>query len=158
MVRSLIPGLYFLAFYVVLWRDLRAIKVFPEFPSRRDHLRDILLSQVSIAVFGAVLVLMMLNRRFFYLEDHDPWHHGAAHVGFCVVYLVGAHWPPMRTRVVADIDARAVMHDVYFYATHRLLHTRPLYKWVHSWHHRAHNPSPWTAFSFHPVEALVQAL
>ncbi len=88
---SIVPGVYFLAFYVLLWRDMRAIKVFPEYPSRRDYMRDIALSQLSIAVFGAVLVLMMLNRRFFYLEDHDPWHHGVAHVALCVVYLVGTY-------------------------------------------------------------------
>jgi hypothetical protein len=28
------------------------------------------------------------------------------------------------------------LHDTWFYWTHRLLHWRPLYKWVHFEHHR----------------------
>jgi sterol desaturase/sphingolipid hydroxylase (fatty acid hydroxylase superfamily) len=28
------------------------------------------------------------------------------------------------------------LHDGWFYWTHRLLHWRPLYKWVHFEHHR----------------------
>jgi lathosterol oxidase len=47
--------------------------------------------------------------------------------------------------------------DLYFYATHRLLH-RPLpYRWIHRVHHRSTSPNPLTAFSIHPVEAVVQA-
>lgn len=28
------------------------------------------------------------------------------------------------------------LHDSWFYWTHRLLHWRPLYKWIHHEHHR----------------------
>ncbi|MEZ4828540.1 MAG: sterol desaturase family protein [Bacteroidia bacterium] len=49
-----------------------------------------------------------------------------------------------------------LIHDTWFYWTHRLLHWKPVYKRVHNWHHRFHNPNPFTAFAFHPVEAVVQ--
>jgi len=48
------------------------------------------------------------------------------------------------------------LHDAYFYWTHRVLHHRWLFK-VHSVHHRSRNPSPWAAYAFHPIEALIQA-
>ncbi len=49
-------------------------------------------------------------------------------------------------------------HDFYFYWTHRLLHSRWLFRRVHGVHHRSRNPSPWAAYAFHPVEALVNSL
>lgn len=45
------------------------------------------------------------------------------------------------------------IHEVHFYAIHRLIHTPTLYKWVHSVHHNSVNPSPWSSLSMHPVEA-----
>lgn len=46
--------------------------------------------------------------------------------------------------------------DGYFYLTHRLLHTRFLFKHVHYVHHMSRNPTPFTTITFHPIEALVQ--
>jgi Delta7-sterol 5-desaturase len=48
--------------------------------------------------------------------------------------------------------------DVYMYAVHRLMHTRWLYRHVHSVHHRSRAPSAFTAYSFHPVEWLLLGL
>jgi sterol desaturase/sphingolipid hydroxylase (fatty acid hydroxylase superfamily) len=48
------------------------------------------------------------------------------------------------------------IHDIYFYLTHRILHVPFLYKMVHSIHHKSTNPNPWTAFSFHPLEGVIQ--
>lgn len=45
--------------------------------------------------------------------------------------------------------------DAHFYATHRLLHTRWLYRHVHRVHHQSYNPHPWSGLSFHPVESAV---
>ena len=51
-----------------------------------------------------------------------------------------------------------VAHDAYFYWTHRLLHHRWWFRRVHAAHHVSTHPTPWAAYSFHPVEALIQAL
>ncbi|MBE9062959.1 sterol desaturase family protein [cf. Phormidesmis sp. LEGE 11477] len=50
------------------------------------------------------------------------------------------------------------LQDTYFYFTHRLAHHPRCYRWMHQGHHRSNNPTPLTAFSFDPAEALVQAL
>jgi len=47
-----------------------------------------------------------------------------------------------------------IIHETHFYILHRTLHSRPLYKWVHSVHHNSVNPSPWSSLSMHPVEHL----
>ncbi|MDX2246049.1 MAG: sterol desaturase family protein [Bacteroidia bacterium] len=58
--------------------------------------------------------------------------------------------------LVVSLALAFLIHDTWFYWTHRLLHWKPVYKIVHSWHHRFHNPNPFTAFAFHPLEAVVQ--
>ena len=50
-----------------------------------------------------------------------------------------------------------VAHDAWFYWTHRALHHRRWFRAVHGRHHQSLHPTPWAAYAFHPVEALVQA-
>ncbi|WP_421737713.1 sterol desaturase family protein [Caulobacter sp.] len=49
-------------------------------------------------------------------------------------------------------------HDAWFYWTHRLIHDRRLFRTFHRRHHRSHNPSPFTAYSFDLGEAAINAL
>jgi sterol desaturase/sphingolipid hydroxylase (fatty acid hydroxylase superfamily) len=49
-------------------------------------------------------------------------------------------------------------HDTWFYWTHRMMHHPALFRWFHRAHHRSHNPSPWAAYAFSPLEALMQAM
>ena len=64
----------------------------------------------------------------------------------------------MREGLYYLIAALLLWHDFYFYWTHRLLHSRWLFRRVHGVHHRSRNPSPWAAYAFHPIEALVNSL
>ena len=43
----------------------------------------------------------------------------------------------------------------HFYFVHRFLHWKPLYRLVHSVHHRNESTGPWSGFSMHPVEHLI---
>ena len=43
----------------------------------------------------------------------------------------------------------------HFYWIHRALHWGPLYRHVHSLHHRNVNVGPWSGLSMHPVEQLI---
>jgi Delta7-sterol 5-desaturase len=51
-----------------------------------------------------------------------------------------------------------VLHDTYFYWTHRWLHHPRWFKRWHKVHHESRTPTAWTAFAFHPGEAFIQAL
>lgn len=45
-----------------------------------------------------------------------------------------------------------VWQGTHFYFLHRFLHWPPLYRQVHSVHHRNVNTGPWSGLSMHPVE------
>jgi Delta7-sterol 5-desaturase len=49
------------------------------------------------------------------------------------------------------------IHETYYYWAHRLMHSPSLFRVVHKTHHESLISSPWTAFSFHPWESLLQA-
>ena len=46
------------------------------------------------------------------------------------------------------------IRDLHFYFTHRFLHNKFLYKYVHSLHHRNTDIEPFSGLSMHPVEHL----
>jgi len=52
----------------------------------------------------------------------------------------------------------SLLHETYYYWVHRAMHHKSLYRSVHQAHHTSIVPSPWTAFSFHPWEALIESL
>lgn len=45
--------------------------------------------------------------------------------------------------------------QIHFYAFHRLIHWPPLYRSVHSVHHKNINIGPWSGLAMHPVEHLL---
>jgi len=48
------------------------------------------------------------------------------------------------------------LHDAYFYWTHRWMHEKKFLKKFHLTHHQSKVPTPFSALSFHPVEAFIQ--
>src|SRR5260221_4136966 len=52
---------------------------------------------------------------------------------------------------ILSILIMVLLHDAYFYWTHRLMHLPKIFKWVHQLHHHSDNPTPLAAFSFHPL-------
>lgn len=59
---------------------------------------------------------------------------------------------------IFNLSALIVLHDAWFYWTHRLMHDPRLFRRFHRTHHRSHNPSPWTSYSFDAGEAFINAL
>lgn len=50
------------------------------------------------------------------------------------------------------------IHETYYYWVHRLMHHPAIFRSVHKVHHDSNTTSPFTAFSFHPLEGLLQAI
>ena len=49
-----------------------------------------------------------------------------------------------------------VLHDMYFYWTHRLMHLSRLYRLMHREHHKSFAPTAFAAYSFAFLEAWIQ--
>jgi sterol desaturase/sphingolipid hydroxylase (fatty acid hydroxylase superfamily) len=50
--------------------------------------------------------------------------------------------------------AMVILHDAYFYWTHRLLHSNSLWN-VHTIHHQSVDPTVVTSHVFHPIEVFI---
>jgi len=135
---ALIPGL----FYWILWKNpakrWQHKKIQPEYPEQKYIKGEIAWSLMSLCIF----VLVSIFLYFMYYEGYtkiylDVSTYGWAYFVFSIVLMI-------------------LLHDTYFYWTHRLLHVDFLYGRFHSIHHRYTNPSPWSSFAFHPVEAVLE--
>jgi Delta7-sterol 5-desaturase len=126
-----------LVLWVVLRRPMRGRKIREASPPARQMALEFLFSLRSIALFSTVGFCLF----------------GAEQAG----YLTGPAlarswgWPWM----IASLLLMIVVHDAYFYWTHRLIHHPRLFRRFHRRHHRSNNPSPFTAYSFDLAEAVV---
>lgn len=50
------------------------------------------------------------------------------------------------------------IHETYYYWLHRWMHRPGVFKLLHKVHHDSNTTSAWTAFSFHPLEGILQAI
>ncbi|MDG6079387.1 fatty acid hydroxylase family protein [Erythrobacter litoralis] len=51
-----------------------------------------------------------------------------------------------------------LIHDTWFYWTHRLMHRPSWFRRMHAVHHASRPPTAWAAMSFHPWEAITGAI
>lgn len=51
-----------------------------------------------------------------------------------------------------------VLHDAWFYWTHRLIHHPRLFRRFHRLHHKSNNPTPFTSYAFDTGEAIANAI
>jgi lathosterol oxidase len=109
-------------------------------PSKGQIRREVRLSLVSCVIFavmGTILWRMFrADQTSIYLRfrDYPLWY---LPVSFLLCLII---------------------HDAYFYWSHRLMHTRALFKYTHAGHHRSMTPTPWAIYAFQPAEAVIQYL
>jgi sterol desaturase/sphingolipid hydroxylase (fatty acid hydroxylase superfamily) len=134
-------ALFALITWVVIWgvarAPLRGRKIREQTPPARQLAMEFLISLRSISVFAASAVLMSLLSR----------------LGAYPLSHLAHQWGPVWfwTSLVLMI----LGHDAYYYWTHRALHRPGLFRRLHARHHRSHNPSPFTAYSFNLGEAAL---
>lgn len=105
----------------------------------KQYYREMTLSIVTLGIYAcAGYLLYALYRNGLTLLYFDVSVYGYTYFVFSMVLMI-------------------CLHDTYFYWTHRLLHTRFFYHKIHITHHLSSSPTPWTAISFHPAEAVIQA-
>ena len=127
----------FILFYVILKKPLWFRKVQKRMPKLTDYGRDFMYSVITVTIFATVAFLVFGTFKAytnFLPMDAD----------ISLTYIIFT-WVCMFA-----------IHDTYFYWMHRLMHLPRLFKTIHLVHHKSTNPSPWTAYAFHPFEAIVE--
>ena len=133
-----IAGGAFLIFYI--WRRERyaPVKIQAKYPERANMRREFLYSILSLMIFASVGGMVYWLSMHGYTQIYRDFH--AHSVGYFIFSVV----------------AFILIHDTYFYWMHRFMHWDKIYKYVHRIHHLSTNPTPWAAFAFHPVEAVLE--
>lgn len=110
------------------------------FDTHRHIRRELTYSAVTILVFGMVNAVLygwgFINQSFLYYRAAN--------------YPVWWFW--------LSIAAMLLLHDTFFYWIHRVMHTRILFSAMHQVHHQSVYPTAYAAYSFHPTEAVAEAL
>ncbi|MBK7561302.1 MAG: sterol desaturase family protein [Chitinophagaceae bacterium] len=136
----IITSIAFFICYVVLRRMIRSKKIQQRFPEFKDYAREIIFSVLTIFVMAFIPALVLGSPE---MARHTKFYRDINQQG--TAYFIFA-FPIM-----------AFMHDTYFYWMHRLMHHPSIFKIVHLVHHKSTNPSPFAAYAFHPLEAIVEA-
>ncbi|RYF85604.1 MAG: sterol desaturase family protein [Chitinophagaceae bacterium] len=135
----IIAGIFFVLFYVLLKNRKKAKKLQPQSPKKADYAREIGYSILTICIFAAAPILLLHVPS---IAKHTTFYRNIQEHGWLYFFLA---FPLMF-----------IIHDAYFYWAHRLMHHKKLFKTFHLVHHKSTNPSPWAAYSFHPLEAIVE--
>jgi Delta7-sterol 5-desaturase len=136
----LLAGIAFLLLYVLFRKKMAHQKIQPRFPKPSDYGREVVYSILTMCIFAGIVFIMLKVPG---IRKHTTLYLHIADYGWTYFWLA---FPIMF-----------FMHDAYFYFSHRLMHHKKLFKTFHLIHHKSTNPSPWAAYAFHPLEALVEA-
>lgn len=132
-----IAGLAYWLFYRVGKKQFIRWKIRRSFPRSREIGRAIAYSLFTFFIYGGSIWLYIywkgegITRNYDTIEEY-----GIPYFILSIVMMI-------------------LMHDTYFYWSHRLIHHPRIYPYVHRVHHQFKNPTPWAAFAFHPLESIL---
>jgi lathosterol oxidase len=72
--------------------------------------------------------------------------------------LYGDFTPSDWWYIPLSVVLALLIHETLYYWLHRWMHIPSIFKWVHKVHHQSLATTSWTAFSFHPLEGLIQMI
>lgn len=135
-----ISGAFHLYFYVWKREQWKNRKLSAKSISRKQFSREVLYSTITAFIFalaGALVVLL--------------WQQGYTMI-YSDIYEYGIWYLPVSLIIYM------LIHETYYYWLHRWMHHPSIFRYVHKVHHQSTSTSAWTAFSFHPLEGLLQAI
>lgn len=133
----IIAGIVYFIFYIWKKKKLSHLKIQQNFPKTKQLRNEIFYSFLTVLIYsgtaGIVLYWYKKGLTKIYLDVND---YGFFYLATSILLMI-------------------LFHDTYFYWTHKLMHTSKWLYGFHKIHHQSNNPTPWAAFAFHPVEALL---
>jgi ferredoxin-NADP reductase/sterol desaturase/sphingolipid hydroxylase (fatty acid hydroxylase superfamily) len=130
---------FFIIFWILGKKYFKKIRIQETERAKLHHFKHDLGFSTSTFLIFAIMDVAIL-----YLESK----------GYTQVYFdineYGYLWLGFSFFLVLFLD------DMFFYWSHRAMHLPQFYKFFHKVHHESTDPSPLTAFAFHPSEAVVE--
>ena len=136
----LIAGLFYYVFYKWSGEKWQKRKINSRAYKKDQFKKEVGWSMVTAFIFAITGAFMGLlwqlgyTKIYVQVNDYSVW------------------WLP------ASLFIALVTHETYYYWLHRWMHHPKVFAVVHKVHHDSNITSPWTAFSFHPLEGILQAL
>ncbi|QJD79759.1 sterol desaturase family protein [Spirosoma rhododendri] len=109
-------------------------------PKADQHWREIGWSALTSVIFAGIGLGVLIAFQAGYTRIYTDLHE------------YGLVWYGLSIGLVL------LLQETYYYWLHRWMHKPGVYRWVHKTHHDSLTTSPWTAFSFHPIESTLQAI
>lgn len=133
-------SLAFLLFYIILRKSITGKKIQQKFPRLSDYTREIGFSVLTVFIMAFIPAIVI----------------GSPDISRYTRFYIDIRQHSMTWFVLA-FPVMALIHDTYFYWMHRVIHHPKIFKYVHLVHHQSTNPSPFAAYAFHPLEAILEA-
>ncbi|MFI2812385.1 MULTISPECIES: sterol desaturase family protein [Microbulbifer] len=106
----------------------------------RDIRREVSFSMLTLGIFATVGIITSVLR---------DW-------GLVKLYWEWGDYPLWWA--VLSLPVVILVHDAYFYWTHRAMHHPRLFRHFHRVHHLSRTPTPWAAYSFSVGEGVLMAV
>ncbi|QED38629.1 sterol desaturase family protein [Antarcticibacterium arcticum] len=138
---------YFVAAGVFYWYyyKLRAQRYSSKRLSKRKHRKGQIKKEIVYSIKSSVIFAAVGAGTYWLYQQ-----------GVTAIYIEPSQWGywylPLSLLLVF------LIHETYYYWVHRAMHHPKIFKYVHKVHHDSLTPTPWTAFSFHPWESIIEAL
>lgn len=133
-------GVFYYYYYVLNFEKFKNKKLSSRGIRKNQLKKEIIWSIKSSAIFAFVGAVT------YWLWQND----------FTAIYLdineYGYWYLPISLIIIS------LIHETYYYWVHRWMHNPKIFRHVHKVHHDSLAPTPWTAFSFHPWESIIEAL
>lgn len=136
----LLSGLFHVYFYIWKHKEWEKRKINKKAYPPKQFQTEVYWSTLTAAIFSVIGALSAI-----------VWQKG-----YTVIYLNINDYPIWWIPI--SILLSMFIHETYYYWLHRWMHHPKIYKYVHQVHHDSKITSAWTAFSFHPIEGLLEAL
>ena len=136
----LVAGIFYFVFYKWFpqkWKERKINQRSYPHGQFRMEIKWSLISSFIFAVTGSITVLC--------------WQKGFTKI-YIEVSAADIWYMPL------SLAMYMLLQETYYYWIHRWMHRPRIFKLVHKVHHDSRIASPFTAFSFHPLEAILQAI
>ena len=136
----LVTGTFFLIFYKLSYKKWKDRKLNSRKYTPNQFRKEIIWSLATSSIFsiaGTITVIL--------------WQNGYTNM-YSDISTYGLWYLPVSILIFM------LLHETYYYWLHRWMHIPKIFRIVHKVHHESNIASPFTAFSFHPLEGLAQAI